>query len=225
MSEQPKERPWFQFSLAMAIVMMFVASGLMCADLASSPAQWHLVGKGGLANVEVERVLYEKEGEDDFLLRVLVTNMTDRVIGLDLSDFWKIIYPNQVGFVREKQRGDIDERRVIHRPLTDEQKAKSIADFKANALVSIPAHASTDYYRKFNAGKSVALARKGDGKFLFISLAGEQLVTDGIKVEQMSCEWEKTGCRGKDGIDTELFIPTPLQWREVPAGAKVIPDR
>jgi hypothetical protein len=33
MSEQPKKRPWLQFSLATAIVMMFVASGLLWLNL------------------------------------------------------------------------------------------------------------------------------------------------------------------------------------------------
>ena len=36
MSDAPKKRPWFQFHLSTAVIMMFVASGLLWANLRES---------------------------------------------------------------------------------------------------------------------------------------------------------------------------------------------
>jgi hypothetical protein len=38
MADAPRKRPWFQFHLSTAIVLMFVASGLLWANLSESPA-------------------------------------------------------------------------------------------------------------------------------------------------------------------------------------------
>lgn len=185
---------------------------------------WHFVAKGQLASIHISRTPYERQGEKDFLICVRVTNLTDRPIGVELRDFWKVVYPNQVGFQDEKTRGDIDERRMIHKPLTDDEKAKLIADFKAGGLVTIPARGSTDYFRRFNAGKSLALAKEERGKFFFISLDGEQRLTDGTEAEQVSLEWEKASVRAKAGADAELFIPTPLKWEKVPPDGRIVTD-
>lgn len=186
--------------------------------------RWHSVASGKLASISVSRTLYETEGEKDFLICVRVTNLTDRPIGVDLRDFWKVVYPNQVGFQDEKARGVVDEQRMIHKPLTDDGKTKLIADFKAGGLVTIPARGSTDYFRRFNAGRSLALAKEERGKFFFISLDGEQLVTDGANVEQVSCAWEQASVQAKPGTDTELFIPTPLKWEKVPPDGRTVTD-
>ena len=37
MSDAPKKRPWFQYHLSTAVVVMFVASGLLWANLSEAP--------------------------------------------------------------------------------------------------------------------------------------------------------------------------------------------
>ena len=40
MTDGPKKRPWLQFSLATAIVLMFVASGLLWLNMRGSYVHW-----------------------------------------------------------------------------------------------------------------------------------------------------------------------------------------
>jgi hypothetical protein len=218
--------------IAILLGVLVGFGGLGAAEPATTPdeqKELHLIGKGDLAEVHVFRTLYEIEGEKDFFIRIRVTNLTDRPIGVYLRSFWKVIYPNQVGFQPEKQRFAIDERHWNYKSLSDEEKAKLVAYFNAGSLVSIPAHGSTDYFRKFNAGDSLALAKKNSDKYFFISLDGEQLLTDGNIVEQVSCEWGKfsnllNSIQDRSEVDTELYIPTPIKWEQIPADGQIIDE-
>jgi hypothetical protein len=50
MTDAPKKRPWLQFHLSTAVVLMFVAAGLMCANVREYPVSMsgfdNLIGTG-----------------------------------------------------------------------------------------------------------------------------------------------------------------------------------
>ncbi|HEY3321236.1 MAG TPA: hypothetical protein VGP72_12270 [Planctomycetota bacterium] len=211
--------------LLQLLAVQALAGEANSAAVQPDEAQWHQIARGTLSTVHVDRTLFKRDGSTDFLIHVRVTNLTEKPLGVDLRDFWGVIYPNQFGFKQEKARGVIDERHMIHKPLTDEQKASLVEDFKAGKLASIPAHGSAAYFRRFNRDGSLEMAEKNEGKYLFISLDGVQVLTDGVAVEQISCAWESNDTHAKNGTNTELFISTPVKWERVPTDGRIIRDR
>jgi len=182
-------------------------------------AQWHRVGKGDLAAVDVERALYEKTGERHFLVRFRVTNLADRPIAADLREYSKVIYPNQWGKSDSDHRLAIDERRMVYQELPEADRTRLLADFGARRLTNIPAGKSIDYYREFNASARADVDRS-QGKYLIVSLDGELRLTDGAKVEQFSCDWN----HGRTVEQTDLVIPMPVPWKTVPADGYIVRD-
>lgn len=192
---------------------------------ASSQAQpageWHLVTKGKLAKVEVERTLYDKPGDPHFLIRVRVTNSIDRAIGIDLHDPSETIYPNQWGWSETSHREVINEGRRGYKSLSVDDQGRLLEDFRRGRLVPVPPGKAVDYYREFNAE---SVERKGDfGKYLIISLDGQLLMTDGTITDQITCEWAMDSTPGgKSHSDTELVIPAPVRWKTVPADGRIV---
>src|SRR5437773_2273462 len=111
-----------RINLILAIMLLAASilsrAGAEEADKKEVPSDaWHLVSKAELAKVEVERVLYQKDRERDFLIHVRLTNLTDRPIGAALGDHWNVIYPNHVAYQAEPERFDI--KGMIYAPLTE----------------------------------------------------------------------------------------------------------
>lgn len=80
---------------------------------------------------------------------------------------------------------------------------------------------SVDYYREFNASSRKEVeeqARREAGMYLVVSLDGQMPVTDGQRVETLSCVWES----GRGSAGTDLAIPLPLKWKQLPDGARVV---
>jgi hypothetical protein len=165
--------------------------------------------------------LYERPDLSNFFVHVRVTNLTSRAIGVDLRDYWHVIYPNQWGPVNTDHRQRIDEGRVEYPPLKKAAEDKLLADFRAGALTTIPAGKSVDYYREFNASGRANVEKQVEGfKYLIISLNGQQLLADGKQVEQVSCDWEQI-----ETADTDLVIAAPVPWKKIPDGGRVVCER
>ena len=169
-----------------------------------------VLGRGELVEVRLERRLYEQAGDPHFLVRVRLTNRTDRAVGVDLRDPLQVFYPNQWGGLDEPARGIIDESYAIPRELTPEVVVRLRADFRAGALATIPARGSITYYREFNASGRADVDAT-DAPYLFVSIRGQLFATDGERVENV-----------EPNEDDSLYLRTPVAWSNVPAGARVI---
>jgi hypothetical protein len=182
--------------------------------------QWHRLATGELASVDVERALYEKEGQRHFFIHVQITNLADRPIGVDFSDYWKVMYPGRWGMSDLDHRTLIDEERMVYKDLDEAAREALLAAFRAGGLATLPVHKAIDYYREFNAsGRADVDAQEKQGKYLIISLDGVLRLTDGKAVEQLSCAWDS---KGRDAKQTDLVITTPVPWKKLPDGARIV---
>ena len=191
-----------------------------CFENTHPDEPWHLLRKGKLATVEVERTLYEKPGHPHFFVHIRVTNDTDRILGVDLRDYWKVVYPNQWGPLSVDHRECIDEGRVDYPPLEQAARDNLLADLRGGKLTTIPAGKVVDYYREFNAsGRADVEKALKDQKYLFVSLNGQQLLTDGKHVEQIPCDWEQT-----ETGNTDLIIAAPAPWKKIPDTSRIVSE-
>jgi hypothetical protein len=188
-------------------------------------AEWHLLGKTDLEVIHVEKALYElrKGGEPQFYVRVLVTNVTERPVGVDLrgNQQWEAIYPALWTASEKDRRNAIREMRIVHGGFDKTAFAKLRADFAAARVTIIPPGKSVDYYRTNRMPIGEPADMKGmKGKYFILSLDGEQRLTDGRTAEQFSLEWDKK--RGLDSSRTDLVIPAPVPWRTIPADGRIV---
>jgi len=182
------------------------------ANATASP--WHLLGQTDLARFKVEKALYEKAGEPFCFVRVRVTNVSDRAIGVDLRG-WMAVYPGYFGKSDTEHNNFFKQVRMYHAALDQPKRAELLADFAAGRLTVIPAGKSVDYYREYIERAKVEKVDKAAGKYLIISMDGEQILTDGKKVEQF------LGA-GQEGANTDLAILSPVPWKTIPAGGRIL---
>ena len=179
---------------------------LGCSQVACAQSSWvDVIDK---VAVRIETVLYEKTGHPNFFIHVELRNQTPYDIGVDLSDKWMVLYPNQWGGSDLDYRTVVNERAVVPKELDTQLRARLIEAFKSTRLTVLAPGKSFDYYTNFNAGgrKDIQAAK---GKFILISIKGQLFFTDGSEV------WDKQPSR-------DLAIEKPVTWKAVPANAIVI---
>ncbi|UII77832.1 hypothetical protein LV716_08685 [Flagellimonas sp. HMM57] len=115
-------------------------------------------------------------------MKFKLMNTSDRTVGVDLSNYWKVIYPNQWGIYQKPYREIIDERRII--PDTVINEADLIDKYNNQTLTFIKPKETIEYYRNWNgSGERVKLT--DENSFLIITVDGQLLLTDGATVEQV----------------------------------------
>lgn len=185
---------------------------------AGDDATFRVLVRGELAEVQQADQLYERAGSTTFFVRMRVHNRTATPLGIDLRNYDLVLYPNQWGGLPSPARLTIDERRVVPAALDATRLAALRADFAAtpSLLVRIPAGGDVDYYREFNASGRAEVDAVTE-PWLFISMAGQLLVTDGTQGENLGLDPPATGAPGDAGM-----FATPIRWRVVPTGAQVV---
>ncbi len=176
---------------------------------------WYPVAEDEQVAVRVERRLYQQAGHSHFLVRVRVDSRSDRPLGVDLRDYWAVIYPNQWGALREDHRSVIDEMRAYPKLLDAARCADLRRAFAAGDLTALPPGGAIEYYREFNASGRADVDAQATDPYLFVSLAGQTLVTDGAACDDLPA--------GEPG-GSDLIIAAPVPWGEVPAGSRVIDE-
>jgi len=158
--------------------------------------------------VRIETVLYEKKDHPNFFIHVEVWNQTPYEIGIDLSDKWMVLYPNQWGGSDLDYRTVINEKAMVPKRLDTQLRARLIEAFKSKQLTVLPPGKRIDYYSNFNASGRKAL-QAAKGKFILISIKGQLVFTDGRDV------WDVQPSR-------DLAIMKPVTWKTIPENAIVI---
>ncbi len=217
-------RPPLLLALALALALLASPRARPApAPVPTPPERWHLLFKGRLVSVHVERALYEPKPGTAFALAFRVTNLTPRPVSIDLRSPRQVLSPNQWGALTRPRRELVNERRTILPPLDDKAKGSLTAAHRAGALTTLrPAQALT-FYRSFNGQGNKQAVRRAGGSYLFVSVAGQLLVTDGKDVERVNCSF---GGRGRID-DTDVILPCPVLWKALPKGAVLVgePDR
>lgn len=173
--------------------------------------------------VSVERALYEKKGSPHFFVKLRITNLASEAIFVDLSDYWKVIYPNQWGVLLTDHRQVINERRLEFAALDGKRRFEVLDAFRKKQLTIIPTGTSHDYFREFNASERNDVEKQmnntKDAKWVFVSMDGQLVLTDGHTVEQISCSWED------ERVSTDVILPFPVTWKTIPETAIVIEEK
>ncbi len=164
---------------------------------------------GKLATVEIGSTLYEGPNSAYFYIKVEIKNTSDNIIGIDLSDKWKIIYPNQWGNLHTAQRYDINEMRIVPDKLDSLKMGKLITDYKNKKLEFIDPNKSFIYYTEFNANGKTAIDETSEiGNFFYLSLDGQLFLTNGNKCERIAFE-KDTKWVGNS------ILTKPLVWLKI----------
>jgi hypothetical protein len=185
---------------------------------AETMGDWQTVQRGELATVLVERRLYERSGEEHLLIHVRVENLTARLLGVELRDYWTVVYPNQWGALAGPTRTVIDERRMPARALHGRGCTSLHQALADGALAVASARGSVEYYREFNASGRADVDAQASERYVYVSLAGQSLLTDGERCENLTLDWGNEG-----GIaDSDLLLQAPIAWGTVPADGVVV---
>jgi hypothetical protein len=176
----------------------------------------HVFYSGNMVDITIDSVLYETPMSKNFFVKFFIRNKTLKTIGVDLSDYWKLIYPNQWGVYDTNYRMVIDEGQIIPDTLDMKKKDKMKKFFKAGEMNNILTGKTISYYREFNAGGKKDITIK-QGKYLIISLDGVLHMTDGENFESVFCN-------GKSNVNRELVIKYPLKWATIPENSLVFQE-
>jgi hypothetical protein len=139
-------------------------------------------------------------------MKFRIENISDSIIGIDLSNFWKIIYPNQWGIYRTPERQAINEITLV--PDTITHSSEMIDKFMSGKLSTINPGKTLEYFRIWNgSGEKLHL---NNNEYLIITVDGQLLLTNGIRVNNIT------------------FFDKPEYLRaitfEFPLNEKIVPD-
>ncbi|MBI5219860.1 MAG: hypothetical protein HY958_13115 [Bacteroidia bacterium] len=175
----------------------------------------HLYYEGKLADVYIDKMLYLHSSTPSFLAKITIKNKTSRQLGVDLGDYWKVVYPNQYGIHNAPRRDEINEGRIIPDSLNKKKKDALKKAFKENTLTLIPPNGKIQYYRDFNSGKKENLLIKKE-EFLIISFDGQLFITDGKE------EFERVFVKDGPNEKTDLVIKYPVGWGNISNPKEII---
>ncbi|PKP01207.1 MAG: hypothetical protein CVU11_15915 [Bacteroidetes bacterium HGW-Bacteroidetes-6] len=182
------------------------------ASVSDSVASTHLVYSGNLAELNVEKVIYNSPECQNFLLRFTIRNVSKKTIGVDLSSYWTIVYPNQWGVYSKPYREVVDEKQII--PDTVIDKTELVNRYRNNTLTMIEPDQTFSYYREWNgSGEKANLT--DPATFLIITVDGYLLISDGTGFEQIVLI--------NYGDDKRAVVFNfPLVFKTVPGKAEII---
>jgi len=142
-----------------------------------------LIYKGRVVEVWVSKAIFHSPTNNNFFMRFTIQNTSNKTVGIDLSNYWKVIYPNQWGIHKKPYREVVDEGTIV--PDTTIDKIALLNRFNNKSLTLIKPNERIDYYRDWNgSGEKIELTNKED--FLIISVDGQILLTDGKEVENIT---------------------------------------
>jgi hypothetical protein len=172
-----------------------------------------------MADVLVERALYEKPGAPHFYVRVRVVDRTGADLGASTADYFGVVYPNQWGASATPHRQVIDEARLPQAPLDAAALARLLDEHRRGSTARVPAHRSFEYYRDFNASSRADVDAQARGnRYVIVAMDGRLDVTDGAAGERIQLAADDDAAR-------EVTIDVPVRWGVVPTGAVVLSDR
>jgi len=194
-------------------------TGVPSAVMPVPGGEWATIAQAPMAEVQVERALYEKPGAPHFFVHVRVLDRAPVSLGVDLRGYFDVFYPNQWGASDTPHRLGSDEVRMPVPPLDAATRAKLLSDHRAGLLSPLPPHAVLDFYRDFNASaRSDVDAQSRKHPYVILAMDGRLDVTDGTDVTRLSFA-------PGDETTREVALPVPVRWERVPEGAIVLADR
>jgi hypothetical protein len=193
------------------ILTILVALFFISSKNIITPSE-QLIYKGTFVEVYVEKVIYHSLKYENFLMKFSIKNISNNTVGIDLSDYWKVIYPNQWGLSKKPYREVVDERQLIPDKVID--KSELLNKFKNNKLTYIKPNETLEYYRDWN-GSGEKIELNSMDEYLIISVDGQLIVTDGKDLEHITLI---------DAKETErvIVLGFPLLNKTIPENTLII---
>jgi len=186
---------------------------------ARTESAWNQVFQGRLVKVEVGRRLYERGKGEDCFIAVRMTNLTGRPVGVDLRKFWNVIYPNSWGVSKTPVPELVDEKRMIRKPISEEDKKRLILDYSDHRLTTVMPHTSLTYFRAFTFGRNIREEIESSGKpYLIVGLDGALEMTDGQTTEEIFFPEND----GRAESARWVAIRLPATWKMLPQDSLVV---
>ncbi len=176
--------------------------------------EWHPLASGSLVQVLAAPTLYRARETVGCLVRVKVSNTSSKRIGVDLRDYWNVIYPNQWTVSPEPRRLVVDETELSPRPLNNQERRLLRERYRREALTFIQPHGAGEYLREFN-GTCPTSPDLRRGRYVIMSMSGRLWVTDGEQVEEVTL-------LGLPPERRDVVMALPLAWADLPGGIRVI---
>ncbi len=175
-------------------------------------ARWQLLGVVGPVRVAVEAAVYAAPGGGDkFTVRIRVTNVGDRPLGLDLAE---CVFPAAVGVARARRLPVHPNGIRAGAPVLSPAAERALVD-AFDSLTPLAPGESLEYFPKKSPNTRARLDQQR-GTHVHIFFAGRLLATDGDVVYLPSCS--------SDGgqLGNWLRLPRPWTWKKLPADALLI---
>lgn len=191
------------FVFTVIIIFMVFAS---YAQTQYKPEQ-QLFCYGKWVMISIDKQLYVSDTSDFFYIHVSIKNTSKKALGMDLTNPWHVLYPNQWQFSDTTFRMEINERQIIPEELNAAKTSEISKKYKDNQLTMILPGETYDYYTEFNATKPKD-AEISINKYLIVAVDGQKFFTDGSKMEQIKCN-------GDQNVDREVAIKCPIEWQKI----------
>lgn len=188
-----------------------VSNTTITEDPAIDTINNHLIYQGKYVEMYVEKAIYNLISKNNFLMKFSIINTSDKTIGLELSDYWNIVYPNQWGIYTKPYREVVNESQII--PDNKIDKAKLSEKYNNNMLVMIKPGETLEYYRDWNgSGEKVEVNQE---EYFILTFDGQLIFTNGEEIEHLTLDKAKEANR-------VVVISYPINYKVVPENAFVI---
>ena len=168
---------------------------------------------GQFAIISIDKQLYVSDTSDYFYIHVSIKNISRNALGIDLSNPWYVLYPNQWQFSDTTFRMDINESQIVPEELTAKKAAEFAGKIRDHKLTMVLPGNTFDYYTEFNAEKpkEEEIAKY---KYLIVAIDGQMFFTDGTNIEHVKCN-------GDLNVDRELPLKCPFTWQQISEKQKI----
>ena len=170
-----------------------------------------LIFRGQLVEVYVEKAIYHSPTSINFFMKFSIKNIGSKTIGLDLTNYQNVFYPNQWGFYNKPYREIIDEEMII--PDTTINKTEILKKFKDNSLTMITPNETIEYYRHWN-GSGEKIESKNE-EYLIISIDGQLTFTDGEQCKHLTLNDAEESKR-------VVVLSHPIYHKTIPENSLII---
>lgn len=171
-----------------------------------------LVFSGNLVSLYVEKAIYRYSNEENLFLKFKLQNNSNKLVGVDLTQYQKIIFPNQWGFYPQPFRTTIDEERLILSKIDD--STDFIIKIKNNSLTLVKLNDFFEYYVEFNCNEE-KIKKMDKNSFLIISLDGQITLTDGEQIEYIT-----TNSKSED--ERTVIFNYPIITKTIPENSTLV---
>lgn len=174
---------------------------------------WQSMGRSEMAQMFIEKALYQLPKDDGVYMQIGIKNLTTREISVDLRDFNSVIHPGLWGVYTAGKSPVVAGPTMSFNPLDQRSTNKLLADYRNKELVAIPPGMSVNYFVEFPTG-TLGQMKSMNGQAFATVFEGQIAITDGKIAERLYAP--------RDNYFRSLTMGFPPPWGTIAPGQWVI---